>query len=199
MAINAADVKKLRDQTGAGMMAAKNALEEAAGDFIKATELLRLKGLASAAKKSGREANNGLVEAYVHGGKIGVLVEVNCETDFVARTDDFKNFVHDLAMHIAAANPTYLDPESVPAQVVASEKAIYTAEVEKSGKPAEHAEKIIEGKLNKYFQSVCLTKQAFIKNPDDSIEELVKGLIAKIGENVVISQFSRMELGGKEN
>lgn len=199
MAINAADVKKLRDQTGAGMMAAKNALEEAAGDFTKATELLRLKGLASAAKKSGREANNGLVEAYVHGGKIGVLVEVNCETDFVARTDDFKNFVHDLAMHIAAANPTYLDPESVPAQVVASEKAIYTAEVEKSGKPAEYVEKIIEGKLNKYFQSVCLTKQAFIKNPDESIEELVKGLIAKIGENVVISQFSRMELGGKEN
>lgn len=197
MAISAADVKKLRDQTGAGMMAAKNALEEAKGDFAKAVELLRLKGLASAAKKADREAKNGLIEAYVHGGKIGVLVEVNCETDFVARTDDFKDFVHDLAMHIAAANPTYLDPESVPAEVTAQEKAIYSAEVEKSGKPAEHAEKIVEGKLNKYYQAVCLTKQLFIKDPDKSIEELVKGLIAKIGENVVIRQFSRMELGEK--
>ncbi len=197
MTINAADVKKLRDQTGAGMMAAKAALEEAKGDFTKAVEVLRLKGIASAAKKADREANNGLVGAYVHGGKIGVLVEVNCETDFVARTDDFKEFVHDLAMHIAAANPTYLDPESVPTDVIASEKAIYASEVEKSGKPTEHAEKIIEGKLNKFYQSVCLTKQAFIKNPDESIEDLVKGLIAKIGENVVISQFSRIELGEK--
>lgn len=195
MAINATDVKKLRDATGAGMMAAKNALEEANGDFAKATELLRLKGLASAAKKSDREAKNGLVEAYVHGGKIGVLVEVNCETDFVARTDDFKSFAHDLAMHIAATGPLYLDPESVPEEVISKEKALYADEVKASGKPVEHTEKIVEGKLNKYYQSVCLTKQAFIKDPDVSIEDMVKNLIAKIGENVVVRRFNRIELG----
>lgn len=197
MAISAADVKKLRDQTGAGMMAAKNALEEAKGDFNKAIELLRLKGMASAAKKADRAANNGLIESYVHGGKIGVLVEVNCETDFVARTDDFKDFVHDLAMHIAAAGPAFLDVESVPAEVIEKEKAIYTEEVKASGKPAEHADKIVEGKLNKYYQSVCLLKQAFIKDPDQTIEDMVKSLIAKLGENIVIRRFERMELGEK--
>lgn len=195
MAVSATDVKKLRDATGAGMMAAKNALEEAKGDFDKATELLRLKGLASAAKKSDREAKNGLIEAYVHGGKIGVLVEVNCETDFVARTDDFKAFAHDIAMHIAAANPLFLDPESVPAEEITKEKALYTDEAKASGKPAEHTEKIVEGKLNKYYQSVCLSKQAFIKDPDVSIEDMVKNLIAKIGENVVVRRFNRIELG----
>ncbi len=197
MAITAVDVKKLRDQTGAGMMAAKNALEETQGDFDKAIELLRLKGVAGAVKKADREANNGLIEAYVHGGKIGVLVEVNCETDFVARTDDFKGFVHDLALHIAAANPIYLDSDSVPGEAIEKEKAIYAEEVKASGKPAEYVEKIIEGKLNKFYQASCLMQQSFIKDPDQTIEVLVKSLIAKVGENIVVRRFERMELGVK--
>lgn len=194
MAISVEDIKMLRDQTGAGMMKAKEALEAAGGDFDAAVKYLREKGEASAAKKSDREARAGIIEGYVHGGRIGVLVEVNCETDFVARTDDFKAFVRDVAMHIAAAGPEYLNPEAVPAEVVESEKAIYRKEVE--GKPAEIMDKIIDGKLAKYYEQVCLVNQPFVKDPDVTIGKLTTDLIAKLGENIVIRRYERMELGG---
>jgi elongation factor Ts len=194
MAVPIEDIKKLRDQTGAGMMKAKEALENSKGDFDGAVKYLREKGEASAAKKSDREARAGVIEGYVHSGRIGVLVEVNCETDFVARTDDFKTFVRDVAMHIAAANPEYLKPEDVPAAVVESEKAIYRKEVE--GKPAEIIEKIVDGKLAKYYEQVCLVNQPFIKDPDVSVGKLTTDLVAKLGENIVIRRYERMELGG---
>ena len=194
MAIAVEDIKKLRDQTGAGMMKAKEALEASNGDFDAAVKYLREKGEASAAKKSDREARAGLIEGYVHSGRIGVLVEVNCETDFVARTDDFKAFVRDVAMHIAAANPEYLNAEAVPAEVVESEKAIYRKEVE--GKPAEILEKIVDGKLAKYYEQVCLVNQPFVKDPDVTIGKLTTDLVAKLGENIVIRRYERMELGG---
>lgn len=195
MSITAEDVKKLRDMSGAGMMDAKRALEETNGDQEKAMELLRKKGIASAAKKADRATENGLVGSYVHGGKIGVLVEVACETDFVARTEDFQEFVRDLCMHVAAANPDYLNPEDVPADVVEKEKVVYKEEVIASGKPAEHADKIVEGKLNKFYEGICLNKQAFVKDPATSIEELTKSMIAKVGENIIVKRFVRMELG----
>ena len=195
MSITAEDVKKLRDMSGAGMMDAKRALEEANGDQEKAMELLRKKGIASAAKKADRATENGLVGSYVHGGKIGVLVEVACETDFVARTEVFQDFVRDLCMHVAAANPEYLNPEDVPADVVEKEKAVYKEEVIASGKPAEHTDKIVEGKLNKFYEGICLNKQAFVKDPATSIEELTKSMIAKVGENIIVKRFVRMELG----
>lgn len=194
MAISVEDVKKLRDQTGAGMMKAKEALEHSGGDFDAAVKYLREKGEATAAKKSDREARAGLIESYVHSGRIGVLVEVNCETDFVARTDDFKAFVRDVAMHVAAANPEYLNPEAVPAEVVESEKAIYRKEVE--GKPAEILEKIVDGKLAKYYEQVCLLNQPFVKDPDVTVGKLTTDLVAKLGENIVIRRYERMELGG---
>lgn len=194
MAIAIEDIKKLRDQTGAGMMKAKEALENAGGDFDAAVKYLREKGEATAAKKSDREARAGLIEGYVHSGRIGVLVEVNCETDFVARTDDFKAFVRDIAMHIAAANPEYLNADAVPADVVESEKAIYRKEVE--GKPAEILEKIVDGKLAKYYEQICLVNQPFVKDPDVTIGKLTTDLVAKLGENIVIRRFERMELGG---
>ncbi len=194
MAIAIEDIRKLREQTGAGMMKAKEALEASSGDFDAAVKYLREKGEAPAAKKSDREARAGLIEGYVHSGRIGVLVEVNCETDFVARTDDFKTFVRDIAMHIAAANPEYLNSEAVPAEVVASEKAIYLKEVE--GKPAEILEKIVDGKLAKYYEQVCLVNQPFVKDPDVTIGKLTTDLIAKLGENIVIRRYERMELGG---
>jgi elongation factor Ts len=194
MAIAIEDIKKLRDQTGAGMMKAKEALEASNGDFDAAVKYLREKGEATAAKKSDREARAGVIEGYVHSGRIGVLVEVNCETDFVARTDDFKAFVRDVAMHIAAANPEYLNAEAVPADVIENEKAIYRKEVE--GKPAEILEKIVDGKLAKYFEQVCLVNQPFVKDPDVSVGKLTTDLVAKLGENIVIRRFERMELGG---
>ncbi len=191
---NVEDIKKLRDMTGAGMMDAKKALEEAGDDMEKAVEVLRKKGVASAAKKADREARAGVIESYVHGEKIGVLVEINCETDFVARTDDFKQFAHDIAMHIAATNPEYTNPEDVPEEVIEKEKEIYRGEVE--GKPAEIMDKIVAGKLDKYYEGVCLMRQPFVKDPDKSIQELTTELVAKIGENIVIRRFSRLELGG---
>ncbi|GAC1372339.1 MAG: translation elongation factor Ts [Candidatus Saccharimonadales bacterium] len=194
MAIAIEDIKKLRDQTGAGMMKAKEALEASDGNFDAAVKYLREKGEASAAKKSDREARAGLIEGYVHSGRIGVLVEVNCETDFVARTDDFKAFVRDIAMHIAAANPEYLNTEAVPADVVETEKAIYRKEVK--GKPAEILEKIVDGKLAKYYEQVCLVNQPFVKDPDVTIGKLTTDLVAKLGENIVIRRYERMELGG---
>ncbi|HSX14362.1 MAG TPA: translation elongation factor Ts [Candidatus Saccharimonadales bacterium] len=194
MPLNTTDVKKLRDQTGAGMMAAKEALEAAGGDMEKAIEHLRKAGQASAAKRVDRTASAGLIESYTHAGRIGVLVEVNCETDFVARTDDFKAFVHDIAMQVAATAPDYVRPEDVPAEVIAKEKDIYTAEAG-SGKPKDVLDKIISGKLDKFYASTCLTKQPFIKAPDMTIEALQTDLIAKLGENVVIKRFARYELG----
>lgn len=193
MAISVEDIKKLRDLTGAGMMKAKEALEASDGDMDKAVQYLRERGEASAAKKSDREARAGVVEAYVHGGRIGVLVEVNCETDFVARTDDFKEFARDVAMHVAAANPEYLNPEAVPAEVVEKEREIYRKEVE--GKPAEILEKIVDGKLAKYYEQVCLLNQPFVKDPDKSVGQLTTELVAKLGENIVIRRFVRYELG----
>ena len=193
MAIAIEDIKKLRDTTGAGMMKAKEALEATNGDFDAAIEHLRKSGAASAAKKADREAREGVIESYVHSGRIGVLVEINCETDFVARTDDFKAFARDIAMHIAAANPSYLSPEDVPAGIIDGEKRVYDEDTK--GKPAEVAEKIVAGKLAKFYDTVCLTKQAFIKDPDKTIEGLTTDLIAKLGENIVIRRFTRMELG----
>jgi elongation factor Ts len=193
MAISVEDIKKLREQTGAGMMKAKEALEAAAGDFDKATVYLREKGEASAAKKADREARAGLIEAYVHGGRIGVVVEINCETDFVARTEEFKAFARDVAMHIAATNPEYLNPEVVPVAVIEQERSIYRKEVE--GKPAEITEKIVEGKLAKYYEQMCLTNQPFVKDPEISVSKLTTNLVATLGENIVIRRFARFELG----
>jgi elongation factor Ts len=193
MAVPIEDIKKLRDATGAGMMKAKEALESADGDFDKAIENLRKSGAASAAKKADREARDGLIEAYVHSGRIGVVVEINCETDFVARTEDFKAFARDIAMHIAAANPTYVTPSEVPTEVIDAEKRVYAEETK--GKPEEIAAKIVEGKLAKFYENVCLVKQAFIKDPDKSIETLTGELVGKLGENIVIRRFDRMELG----
>lgn len=192
------DIKKLRESTGAGMMDAKGALEEAGGDFDKAVTVLRKKGLAKAAKKAERTAAAGVIESYVHGGKIGVLVEVNCETDFVARTDDFKEFCRDVAMHVAATNPTYLDTDAIPKAELDKEKAIVKDEVLASGKPAEHADKIIEGKLSKWYEEVCLLNQPFVKDPDQTIEQLRQALVAKLGENIVVRRFARLEVGGSE-
>ncbi len=195
MSVTVEDIKKLRDMTGAGMMDAKKALVEAGGDMDKAMDALRKKGAASAAKRADREAKEGMIASYVHGGKIGVLVELNCETDFVARTEDFKALAHDLAMHIAASAPEYLNPESVPEDVVAKERAFYADEVK--DKPAEIQDKIITGKLAKYYEGVCLTKQAFVKDPDKNIEQLITDAAAKLGENIVVRQYSRIELGGQ--
>jgi elongation factor Ts len=193
MAIAIEDIKKLREQTGAGMMKAKEALEASQGDYDKAVQWLREKGEASAAKKADREARAGVIEGYVHSGRIGVLVEINCETDFVARTPDFKEFARDVAMHIAAANPEYLKPEDVPADVVDKERAIYRKEVE--GKPAEIIEKIVDGKLAKYYEQVCLLNQPFVKDPDVTVGKLTTNLVGKLGENIVIRRYTRMELG----
>lgn len=190
---NIEDVKKLREMTGTGFGSAKEALEEAGGDMDKAIELLRKKGLASAAKKAGREARQGLIEAYIHGGRIGSIVEVNCETDFVARTEDFKDFAKQIAMQVAASNPLYVSPEDIPEEVIEKEKEIYAEEVQ--GKPAEVTEKIVSGKLEKYYGDVCLTKQSFIRDPDKTVEVLINELIGKIGENVVVRRFVRYELG----
>ncbi len=193
--MNIEDIKKLREATGAGMMDAKSALEEAKGDYEKAVVVLRKKGLAKAAKKAERTAGVGVIESYVHGGKIGVLVEVNCETDFVARTDDFKEFTRDVALHIAASNPSYVSSEDIPEDELNKEKDMIKEEVAASGKPAEHAEKIIEGKLSKWYEEVCLLNQPFVKDPNHTIEQLRQALVAKLGENIVIARFTRLEVG----
>lgn len=196
MAISAALVKELRDKTNAGMMDCKKALEEAGGDMEKAIDVLRKKGLAAAGKKAGRVASEGSVGSYIHmGGKIGVLVEVNCETDFVARTERFQQLVKNLAMHIAAARPQYLAPEDVPADVLAREKAIYNEQAANEGKPEKFREKIIEGRLNKFYGEVCLLKQLYVKDDKKTIEEVVTAAIAEMGENIRIRRFARFELG----
>lgn len=189
-------VKELREKTGAGFMECKKALLESGNDMDKAIEYLRKRGLAAAAKKAGRAANEGKIHSYIHGtGKLGVMVEINCETDFVARTDAFQAFVNDVAMHIAAANPKYLTKEEVPAEDMEKEKAIYRAQAEQSGKQGPVVDKIAEGKLNKYFEETCLLQQAFVKNPDMNIEALTKEAIAKLGENIAIRRFVRFQLG----
>ncbi len=196
MAITASMVKELREKTGAGMMDCKKALTESNGDMEKATEILREKGIASADKKSGRIAADGLVESYIHSnGRIGVLVEVNCETDFVAKTDEFKAFVRDVAMHIAATNPKYLNREEVDTTDIEKEREILKQQAINEGKPEKIVEKMVDGRIEKYYKEICLLEQPFVKDTDKTIEQLVKEQIAKIGENVNIRRFARYELG----
>ena len=195
MSVSIEDIKKLRDMTGAGMMDAKKALEEANGDIDKAVEIMRLNGIAKAGKKSDRAASNGLIQSYVHSEKIGVLVEINCETDFVARTDEFKTFARDVAMHIAAASPSYVSVDSIDPAELKKEKSTVEKEVAASGKPAEFATKMVEGKMAKWYEQVCLLNQPFIKDDSKTIDQLTKELIGKLGENIVIARFSRLELG----
>ena len=189
-------VKELREQTGVGIMACKNALQEADGDITQAVDILRKKGIAKAQKREGRSASEGQVQAYIHmGGKIGVLVEVNCETDFSAKTDDFSDFTRNLAMHIAAANPMALTQEGLPADIVEREKDIYRAQALESGKPEKVVDKIVDGKLKKFFTEVCLLNQPYVRDPDLTIEDLLNELKVKTGENVMIRRFARFQLG----
>jgi elongation factor Ts len=193
--ISADLIKDLREKTGAGMMECKKALSESNGDFEKAIDVLRQKGLSTALKKSGRIASEGLIDAYIHMGKIGAMVEVNCETDFVARTDDFKELVRDIAMHVAASNPLYLSRDEVPSDVIDREKAIYRAQV--SDKPPQVVEKIIEGKLEKFYTDMCLIDQIFVKDPEQKkkIKDIITERIARLGENIILRRFSRFQLG----
>ncbi|HOB19499.1 MAG TPA: translation elongation factor Ts [Candidatus Atribacteria bacterium] len=194
--ISANTVKELRTITGAGFMDCKKALEEANGDMERAIELLREKGLAAAAKKAGRIAAEGIVESYIHlGGKIGVLVEVNCETDFVAKTPEFRAFVRDIAMHIAASKPLYMSREEVPEEVIAKEKEILRVQALNEGKPEKIVDRMVEGRIEKYFQEFCLLEQPFVKDPDKTIKDLVNEKIATIGENINIRRFVRYEMG----
>jgi elongation factor Ts len=194
MDITAAMVKKLRDATGAGMMECKAALTEANGDLEAATTLLRKRGLASAAKKAGRTTSEGLIGHYIHmGGKIGVLVEINCESDFVARTDKFQELTKEIAMHIAAANPTYVRREDVPADIVGREKEIYKEQVK--DKPAQVVDKIVDGKMNSFYQQFCLMEQASVRDPNVTITQLVQDAIRILGENITVSRFTRMKVG----
>ena len=195
MAISIEEIKRLKDLTGVGLTDAKAALTEADGDFDKALEAMRKKGLTKAEKKGEREARQGLVDTYVHSGRIGVVVEVNCETDFVARTDDFKNFVHDVAMHVAAAAPEFVSVDQVPETEREAKKAEFAEKAKAEGKPENMIENIVEGMLKKHFAEKCLLDQPFIKNPDQTVGDLLKEHIAKLGENMVIRQFARIELG----
>jgi elongation factor Ts len=196
MEINAQMVKDLREMTGAGMMDCKTALTESAGNVEQAVEILRKKGLSRAAKRAGRAAKEGMVGSYIHmGGKIGVLVEVNCESDFVARTDDFVTFVKDIAMQVAASSPQYLTSEEIPEEVLNKEREIYRAQMQDAKKPENVIEKIVEGKLKKFYTEVCLLDQPFVKDPDISVNQYLTNMIAKIGENMVIRRFVRFQLG----
>lgn len=196
MAVTAAMVKELRQKTGAGMLDCKKALEEAGGDLDKASTILREKGLAAAANKAGRVATEGVVESYIHGGgRIGALVEVNCETDFVAKTDEFIEFVRDIAMHIAAENPRYVRREDVPQEELDKEREFLKNQALNEGKPAHIVDKMVEGRMGKFFEEYCLMEQSFIKDPDKTIETLVKEKISTIGENISIRRFARFELG----
>lgn len=192
MATTTEMIKTLRERTGAGILDAKKALDEMGGDMEKAFDMLREKGLAKAAKKSTREVREGLVEPYIHlGGKIGVLVEINCETDFVARNEQFKALAHDIALHIAAAAPRYVTRAEVDAAELEKERQIYVAAAKEDGKPDNIAQRIADGKLNKYYEENVLLEQAFVKNPDVKIEDLVKESISKLGENIVVRRFAR--------
>jgi elongation factor Ts len=190
-------IKELRELTGAGVLDCKVALEENSGDFEKAATYLREKGMAAAAKRASREATEGLIGSYVHAGsKVGALVEVNCETDFVARTDEFQTLAHDLAMQVVAAKPQYLTTEDVPAEELEKEKSIYRAQVQDSGKPEHIIDRVVEGKLAKYYEEVCLMEQPFIKDTALTVKELVQQHNALLGENIVVRRFARFEIGG---
>ncbi len=194
--IGAAMVKQLREKTGAGMMDCKKALTECEGDMDKAVDFLRKKGLATAAKRAGRTMSEGIVQSYIHmGGKIGVMVEVNCETDFVAKNDDFKEFAKNIAMHIAATNPLGIRPEDVPEEIVNKEKEIYREQALEMGKPEKMIDKIAEGKLNKFFKDNCLLNQPYVREPNMTISDLLTEMIGKIGENITIKRFARFQIG----
>jgi elongation factor Ts len=194
--ITAEQVKQLRDKTGAGMMECKAALTEAGGDQEKAVDILRKKGLASAAKRAGRATSNGVVGSYIHmGGKVGVLVEVNCETDFVARTEDFQGLVKELALHIAAADPRYVSREEVPADLLEKEKEIYRAQFADSGKPPAVVEKIVEGKLGSFYSQIVLIDQPSVRDPNVTVSQLIAQASAKTGENITVSRFARFKVG----
>jgi len=195
MAVDIADVKRLKDLTGVGLTDAKAALEEANGDFDKALEAMRKKGLTKAEKRGEREARQGLVGTYNHDGRIGVLVEVNCETDFVARNEIFQNLVKDVAMHIAAANPEYVSTDEVPAAAKEKVEAEFSEKAKSEGKPADMVAKITEGQVKKYFAEKCLLEQPFVKNPDQTVDDYVKEHNARLGENIVVRRFSRIALG----
>ncbi|BEP29346.1 translation elongation factor Ts [Helicovermis profundi] len=195
MAVTAAMVKELRQITGAGMLDCKKMLVETDGDVEKAVNLLREKGLAKAAKKSGRIAAEGIVTSYIHSGRIGVLVEINSETDFVAKNDEFQEFARDIAMQIAATNPTYVSREEVPEEIIAKEKEILKVQALNEGKPEKIIEKMVEGRIAKFYKDVCLLEQPFIKDSDVNVETLLKSKIAKIGENLSIRRFARFEVG----
>src|SRR3989304_1455670 len=196
--ISSDTVKELREKTGAGIMDCKRALADSGGDLEKAIDLLRQNGLSAAAKKASREAKEGLVSSYIHGGgKIGVLVEVNCETDFVARNSEFQELVKDIAMHIAASNPSYVRREDVPADVLDRERSIYKIQAKESGKPEHVLDKIVEGKVEKFYLETCLLEQPFVKDPSVTINDMVQQKIAKIGENIIVKRFTRYQLGGE--
>ncbi len=195
--ISAKIVKELRDKTGAGMMDCKEALTECNGDIEKAVDFLRKKGMATALKRAGRGTSEGTIQSYIHlGGKIGVIVEVNCESDFVAKNNDFIEFAKNIAMHIAATNPAGILPEDVPTEVLDREKAIYREQALEMGKPENMVDKIVDGKLNKFYKESCLMNQAYVRNPDITISDLLNEVIAKIGENIKIARFSRFQIGG---
>jgi elongation factor Ts len=196
MEISAGAIKELRQRTGVGVMDCKKALAECAGNINEAIDLLRKKGLAKAAKRVGRETAEGLITAYIHpGAKIGVLVDVNCETDFVARTDDFQNLAKEIAMHIAAMNPIAISREDVPAETIEKEKEILRAEAATTGKPAKVVDKIVEGRLEKFFTEQCLLEQAYVKDPEITVKDLIYDTIAKLGENISVRRFTRYQLG----
>lgn len=196
MEISASLVKELREKTGAGMLDCKKALTDASGNFEVAIENLRKKGIASAAKKAGRATKEGSISSYIHGeGRVGVLLEVNCETDFVARTEQFRTFVKDLSMHIAAASPQWVRPEEVPSEILAKEKEIAIAQMQATNKPQAVLEKIAEGKVKKFFEDNCLMQQTFVKDPNKTIELLLRETVATLGENITVRRFSRFVLG----
>jgi elongation factor Ts len=196
MSVSTESVSRLREMSGAGVLKCKQALEKCAGDMEKALRMLREEGLAASVKKEGRSAREGLVASYIHaGGRIGVLVEVNCETDFVARNEEFQGLVRDIAMHVAAAEPRYLQRSDVPEKVLDEERAIYRAQAQKENKPPQVQEKIVEGRVNKFYGQVCLLEQPFIKDPDQTVADLIKSKIATIGENIVVRRFARFKLG----
>lgn len=196
MEITVSMIKELREATGAGVLNCREALEAADGNFEGAIAHLREQGLAEAAKKSGREASEGVVEAYIHhGSQVGVLLELNCETDFVARTDDFRDLAHDLALHIAFAAPEYLTRDEIREEVIEKEKAVYRDQYREQGKPEHIIDRIVEGKMEKFYEQVCLMEQPFVKDDDRTVEDLINEAIAAFGENVVLSQFARYEVG----
>ena len=199
-AITASVVKELRDMSGAGMMDCKKALTEASGNIEQAIDILRKSGAAKARKKSGRSAKEGIILPYIHpGSKLGVLIEINCETDFVAKTEDFQNLSKDIAMHIAASAPMSISREEIPSETLEREKAIYADQAKQSGKPENIIEKMIDGRVNKFYQENVLLEQTFVKDPDKTVQDLITDTVAKLGENIIISRFSRFQLGEKTN